>query len=202
MGKNVDLIVCLAHARIPNTEKMAMEIPGVDIVLGGHEHAVFEKKFGNDSWAVISGSDFRNIGVIDVTLRKNTDEPHEMAVTIKDITSEIEEDVKMAALIDEIDSAAGKKLKKRLGFNSVALDATAKSCRNGESNLGNFLCDTIKTVLGVDVALLNGGTIRSDTIYPPGPFTMRHMTTILPFVDPIVVICITGQQLLDALEAG
>lgn len=35
-----------------------------------------------------------------------------------------------------------------------------------------------------------------------GPFTMRHMTTILPFVDPIVVICITGQQLLDALEAG
>lgn len=31
---------------------------------------------------------------------------------------------------------------------------------------------------------------------------MRHMTTILPFVDPIVVICITGQQLLDALEAG
>ena len=51
--------------------------------------------------------------MIDVTLRKNTDEPHEMAVTIKDITSEIEEDVKMAALIDEIDSAAGKKLKKR-----------------------------------------------------------------------------------------
>ena len=52
--KNVDLIVCLAHARIPNTEKMAMEIPGVDIVLGGHEHAVFEKKFGNDSWAVVN----------------------------------------------------------------------------------------------------------------------------------------------------
>lgn len=54
--------------------------------------------------------------MIDVTLRKHADEPHEMAVTIKDITSEIEEDVKMAALIDEIDSAAGKKLKKRFYF--------------------------------------------------------------------------------------
>ena len=37
------------------------------------------------------------------------------------------------------------KIYKRLGFNSVALDATAKSCRNGESNLGNFLCGKYST---------------------------------------------------------
>lgn len=43
-----------------------------------------------------------------------------------------------------------------------------------------------------DVALLNSGTFRSDRIHPKGEFKLRDLLTILPLVDPLVVIKVTG----------
>jgi len=39
-------------------------------------------------------------------------------------------------------------------------------------------------------------------IHPAGPLTYRDLVNILPMMDDTVVICVTGQQLLAALENG
>ena len=44
-----------------------------------------------------------------------------------------------------------------------------------------------------EVALLNSGTLRSDRVHPRGEFRMRDLLAILPMVDPVVVINITGR---------
>lgn len=46
------------------------------------------------------------------------------------------------------------------------------------------------------------GTLRSNHIHPAGDFTMHDLLTILPIVDPLLVVRITGGQLLEALENG
>ena len=51
-----------------------------------------------------------------------------------------------------------------------------------------------------DVALLNSGTLRSDTLHPPGDFTRGHLTAVLPFVDPIVVLRASADDILQSLE--
>lgn len=38
--------------------------------------------------------------------------------------------------------------------------------RTGESNLGNFVCDVWREACRCDVALLNGGTLRSGNTLP------------------------------------
>jgi len=43
-----------------------------------------------------------------------------------------------------------------------------------------------------DLALLNSGTLRSDRIHPPGPFTLRDLNAILPTPNSLIVIQITG----------
>ena len=43
-----------------------------------------------------------------------------------------------------------------------------------------------------DLALLNAGTLRSDRIHPPGSFTLRDLNNILPMLDPLIVIEISG----------
>ena len=43
-----------------------------------------------------------------------------------------------------------------------------------------------------DLALLNSGSLRSDRIHPPGPFTLRDLNNILPLLNPLIVIEITG----------
>lgn len=44
-----------------------------------------------------------------------------------------------------------------------------------------------------NVALYNSGTLRSDRIHPRGEFTMRDLVSILPMVDNLLVLKITGR---------
>ncbi|KDN48501.1 Metallo-dependent phosphatase [Tilletiaria anomala UBC 951] len=52
----------------------------------------------------------------------------------------------------------------------------------------------------VDLALLCGGAIRGDSIYGPGPISLRDILEILPFDDPIIVKELSGADVLGALE--
>ncbi len=58
---------------------------------------------------------------------------------------------------------------------------------------GNFITDIMLEGVEAEVALLNSGTLRSDRVHPRGEFRMRDLLAILPMVDPVVVINITGR---------
>jgi 5'-nucleotidase len=51
-----------------------------------------------------------------------------------------------------------------------------------------------------DIALMAGGTMRGDQIYPAGVLTLRDVVSCFPFEDPCVVIRVSGSALLAALE--
>ena len=36
--EQVDLVIALTHMRVPNDMHLAAEVPGIDLVLGGHDH--------------------------------------------------------------------------------------------------------------------------------------------------------------------
>lgn len=90
----------------------------------------------------------------------------------------------------------GKKMDEVLGNFSVELDGRFSSIRTSETNLGNFICDILMASCNGDVALLNSGTLRSDRIHPRGDFKMRDLMTILPMLDPLLVLEITGNPLI------
>ena len=51
-----------------------------------------------------------------------------------------------------------------------------------------------------DCAMLNSGSFRSDLRHERGEFRVRDLKKILPFLDEAVVISVTGDILLKALE--
>lgn len=73
-----DMVIALTHMRVQHDEKFAREIPGVDLVLGGHDHEYYirdvkhelkvgkgiEKKFVP---VVKSATDFLDMSEIDIT---------------------------------------------------------------------------------------------------------------------------------------
>ena len=81
---------------------------------------------------------------------------------------------------------------KELGEFEVDLDGRFSSIRTMETNLGNFICDIMVAATNADFALLNSGTLRSDTIHPAGPFFLKDLLQILPMIDPIVLLELTG----------
>lgn len=87
---------------------------------------------------------------------------------------------------------AGKKYKEPLGIFNVDLDGRFSSIRSSETNLGNFFCDIAMTACKGDFAIINSGTFRLDRIQPAGVFTMGDLLKVLPMLQPIVVLEITG----------
>jgi len=54
--------------------------------------------------------------------------------------------------------------------------------------------------LAADVALMNGGGIRTNRVLPAGPLTKRDIQALLPFLNVLVKLEVTGATLLSALE--
>jgi 2',3'-cyclic-nucleotide 2'-phosphodiesterase (5'-nucleotidase family) len=90
-----------------------------------------------------------------------------------------------------------------VGTTAVTLDTRRGTVRTAESNFGNLVTDAMRAGHGADVALMNGGGIRGDRTYDPGTvLTRKDVLTELPFGNVVVLIELSGTDLLAALEHG
>jgi len=197
-SQGAQLVIALTHMRMPNAIKLAQEAE-IDLVLNGHDHFYeTHQAEGTGTWVVNSGTDFRNATLISVQISDGQPPRYEMERV--DITSRYEEDPVVKKIVQEYNQETESRLQKIIGWAGVVLDARNETVRTRESNLGDYIADIVRAETGADVALFNGGTLRSDSTYGPGEFTLKHLVSILPFHDPVMIIEITGKQLQAALE--
>lgn len=119
-----------------------------------------------------------------------------------DVTSDFAPDPTLEAVLENYSGVVEGKMNEELGELSTPLDGRFSSVRTQETNLGNLVTDVMVAALNADCALLNSGTLRSDTVHPEGKFYLRDLLMILPMMDPLVLLDVTGDQLLQALENG
>lgn len=92
-------------------------------------------------------------------------------------------------------------LGEKIGVTQVVLDSNRKSVRSEENAFANLMADAIRQHAGADIALINSGNIRGEKQYPAGTtLTRRDIAMELPYRNQVVLLPITGQQLLLALE--
>jgi 5'-nucleotidase len=171
------------------------------VILGGHEHTLLMAHAGRTP-ILKMGSDARNVGRIDLTISRATRSVESIDWEVIPVTKSVPDEPQTAAVVAEYESKLSVELDKPLGTTTVELDAQQATNRSRETNVGSFVADAYRAALGADVALINGGSIRSNTTYGPGPVTKRHVFEILPFEDPVVKIEVTGKMLRAALENG
>ncbi|XP_050300775.1 trifunctional nucleotide phosphoesterase protein YfkN isoform X2 [Anthonomus grandis grandis] len=195
-----DYVIALTHMRTPNDIKLAENCEEIDLILGGHDH-VYEVKQVNNKYVIKSGTDFRQLSKICVNFEhvKSGGRP-EVTIEEVNVTSQYAEDPKLKEKLEKYTSVVQSKMDDVLGCFSVPLDGRFTSIRTSESNLGNWVCDVVLAATGADLVILNSGTFRSDQVHPAGDFTMRDLTNIIPMRDPLVVLKVTGQQILEVLE--
>ncbi|XP_055839980.1 snake venom 5'-nucleotidase isoform X1 [Episyrphus balteatus] len=198
-NEGCEIVIALTHMRTPNDINLAKHCPGIDLILGGHDH-VYEILEINGIKIVKSGTDFRQFSKI--TLDKTKGENGKIQVDVEpvDVTSAFEEEPVLKAELAKYSDVIESKMTEVLGNFSVELDGRFSSIRTSETNLGDWVCDVVLAATGADVVVINSGTFRSDQIHPPGPFTMKDLVNIVPMRDPLIVVEITGKCLLEALE--
>ena len=194
-------IVAITHLTIEHDKRLARCAPGIDVIIGGHEHSVLQSLAGRTPIFKM-GSDGRNLGRIDLNILRRGGTVESIDWEIIPVTDGVEEEPQSAAVIAEYEKKLAAELDLPVGRTTVELDARQETNRARETNLGSYIADAYRKYTGADVAIVNGGSIRSNTTYGPGALTKRDVLSILPFENPIVKIEVTGAILRAALEHG
>lgn len=88
-----------------------------------------------------------------------------------------------------------------IGTTTVELDTSRRLVRSQENALANLVVDAMVWHTGAEIALVNAGNIRGEKHYPAGTsLTRRDIAMELPYRNQVVLVQVTGKQLLAALE--
>lgn len=200
-AQGAQIIIALTHAREPSDVKLAEKTPPglIDFILGGHDH-FYAHQVVNGTHILRSGTDFKQLSYIEARRKEGGQAGWDFEITRRDIIRSIPEDPSMLEIVDKLTSSLKYKLEKPIGYTAVPLDGRFSTVRTRESNLGNFVCDLMLHFYGADCAIMAGGTIRGDQIYPPGVILLKDILNCFPFEDPVIVIKVTGKAISEALE--
>lgn len=106
----------------------------------------------------------------------------------------------METLITELDALNAPIELEVVATAPYVLDGERADVRTGETNLGNMIAEALLDVSGADVALTNGGGIR--TSIDAGEVTKGEVLTVLPFGNTVRVIELSGADITAAIENG
>lgn len=193
------VVVALTHLSMSEDKQLA-RCSGVDVIIGGHEHTLLESMSGHAPIFKMT-SDARELGRIDLNISKSTGRLESIDWQVIPVTDKIKEDVAFAPLNEKY-GALLKSLEQTIGRTEVELDIKSADVRTQETNMGDFIADVFRQATGADVALVNGGSIRADTIIEPGILTKRDVLSMLPYSNRVVKLQVTGAVIRAALEHG
>lgn len=191
------LVVVLSHLGLPADEKLAREVPEIDVIIGGHSHDALEQpRVVGKTLICQAGSNGYYLGQLDMYV-ENGD-----VVRYRGMLRPVDERTpawpQIAGIIDTYDQKLRKQMDQVVGHTEVALDGSRDRVRSEETNLGNAVADAAREATTADVALVNAGGIRGSL--DPGPVTMGEVLTVLPFDNQLVTIELTGEQLRQVLD--
>ena len=209
-----DTIIGLGHLGVDpssspwTSEEVIAHTHGFTAFIDGHSHTVMANKqvadaSGKAVTLTQTGSYFKNIGKMTVGA--------DGTITTELIDTYEGLDAAVAATASNWISAVDDMLGEEIAVGDTKFyindPATGKRrIRSGETNLGDFVADGIYTYfneieeLHCDVAIMNGGGIRTDV--EAGPWSFKTCKTVSPFGNVACLMSVTGQQIQDALEFG
>ncbi|HTY38281.1 MAG TPA: 5'-nucleotidase C-terminal domain-containing protein, partial [Bacteroidota bacterium] len=213
------LVILLSHLGVDVDKAVAQNVPGINVIVGGHDHFLFDKPievinpFGQKTWIVQANAFYLNLGKM--TLRMKEGKVLSMQYKMMSIDSRIPEAPLVAAsvqlLIKGIERTYGPVYTKQVAyakdfFAEVATDLTTAG--NKDTPIGNLVTDAYKATTGTDVAISVGGS-TAEPLYK-GPLVASDFFRVVGYgfnTDNglgyrLATFKMTGSGLVAGLEYG
>ena len=205
-AEGAELIVALTHQPISRDRELAAEIGGIHLVLGGDDHVPIAFHEGRVP-IFKAGYDAHYLGVVDLHLEWVERRGKKSLAVLPEwrlvSTAGVAPDPEVQALVDKHEAMLDAELGVVIGRTDVELDTRRASVRTMESNFGSLVAEAMRQGVGAEVGLTNGGGIRGDRTYASGSeLTRKDILTELPFGNTVVLMELSGADLLAALENG
>ncbi len=205
-----DIIVGLTHQSIDQDEALVVEIPEIDLVMGGHEHENFHLLRGNNFTPIAKAdANAKTAFVHQLTFNKET-----KALNIKSelvfIDDQLQKDGRILELANTWTKRAFESFEEQ-GYDpnrvicqsTRILDGSESAIRNRSTALTKLITRGFLSAFPqADAAIMNGGSIRIDDKLQPGPITEYDIMKISPFGGSVSQVTIDGATLIRALDQG
>jgi 5'-nucleotidase len=210
--EGAEVVVAVTHLNLDDDIRLAREVPGIDLILGGHEHE-------NNAWRsrtpgqppiLKADANVRTVYVhnlrFDPLTRQLDTESQLLAVT-----NQIAEDPDTAAVVDDwvnrgfaaLEKAAGRSPRDVVLRTRIDLEGRDAYVRHGKTNLTEVVGRALRSaVKDSDLAVYNSGLIRIDDLIPAGPLTYYDVLRILPYGGNVHAAEVRGRMLARLFDRG
>ncbi|GAB2798245.1 2',3'-cyclic-nucleotide 2'-phosphodiesterase (5'-nucleotidase family) [Hymenobacter luteus] len=189
-----DVVVILSHQGTKVDERLAREVPGIDLIVGAHSHDRIAppRQVGN-AWVVQALSDAAVLGQLTVQVKAGKITSVEgIAPTLW--TTEYPAYTKLAQLVDSLRAPHKARLEEVLATATGRIGRQYKSASPFDQLAGELL----REATGAELAFLPG--VGYGVSLEPGPITREMLYTLLPHPSKVVTLALTGAQVRQLLE--
>ncbi|KAJ8923034.1 hypothetical protein NQ315_001582 [Exocentrus adspersus] len=226
----IKIIIVLGHSGYALDQRIAAEVPLVDVVVGGHTNTflwngpqpdtekvqdlypkVVTQPSGKKVPVVQAFAYTKYLGRLNLTFDDNGELIH-FAGQPELLDSSIPQDADVLQLLDLYRPAIDALNTEVVGQSKVVLDGDSSHCRHMECNFGNLITDAFvmykasvspDTWTSAPIGLYNGGGIRT-TIEPTNnsDITRGELLAAVPFGSTLLTVTLNGSNLIKTLEIG
>lgn len=196
----VDVVIALTHLGVSVDRELVKEVPGIDMVVGGHSHTVLETEVMEGEVPIVqTGSYARYLGMSEVVVETETGKLKLENYRLIPITESVPENAELSHIVVEY-SAQVKPLMAKVATKVKAEFSKFPRGSSYDTPLGGLIADAIRETTGADVALYNRNGVR--TSMAAGPLTVGDIHKLFPFNDPVVLVQVTGRELEAMVKQG
>lgn len=207
-AQGADFIIALTHLSIAQDKLLARRVPGIDVLLGGHDHEPFTLTEGR-TFIHKSGQNAFWLAKLEFHLAQSTKFPDKPLTVCPQWTMFANQHTPpqpacqqiVHKYMESMETEESARANARV-LATLALPLTTKTSllRSGEANMGNLVADALRAELATDFGLINGGFIRGDKVYAARTsVTVGILGQEMPFPRPAVVVRIQARDFRDAI---
>lgn len=226
-AQGVNKIILLTHVGFEVDHALAAAVRGVDVIVGGHTHTLLSNAYaaavgvyptivndldGAPVYIVQAGEYNQYLGRLNVTFDADGVVTAAAGDTIL-LSQYITPDPEIQTLLESLAAPIEQLKATPVGESNVFLVGDRAVCRVQECNLGDLITDAMRAATHAQIAITNGGGIRSNVpvgeatpadvaLAEPIPVTLGDVLTVLPFGNLTATFSLKGADVIAALENG
>jgi 5'-nucleotidase / UDP-sugar diphosphatase len=218
-ARNCTVIICLSHLGLPLDELVGRYVPGIHVIMGGHDHYSLAKPrlvtnpTGDTTLILQANAFYLDLGKLRLTVEGNR--VRMLDYSLFPITSSIPEEPTIAAnvtaMIADIEGVYGPVYTQKMATVTAFCDEVADSLMfqgKHDTPVGNLVTDAFRAATGTQIAFEVGGS-TAEPLYP-GPIVSADafrvvgygFNTVNGLGYRIATFTMTGTALLSGLEYG
>jgi 5'-nucleotidase / UDP-sugar diphosphatase len=227
--QGINKIILVSHIGYNADVELAASLTNVDVIIGGHSHTLLSNAYtaangvgyptevtGANGEAMVvaqaGGGDGLYLGRLELEFDAAGALISYGGDTVL-LSRYITPNADVETLLAELSAPIEELRATPVGDTAVFLDGSRNNCRAMECNLGNLITDAMRAETGAQIAITNGGGIRSSI--PVGEdtpedlmmedsltVTLGDVLTVLPFGNLVATMELSGADVIAALENG